>query len=102
MFRALVPGRIFDPTNLYPWIDCWPSRAWVMRLVDFLQALLDHMLVNLRCRNISVPHHELDGAQILSPLQEMRGKADISTTQIYTHVVEERLKEIYKAHHPRA
>src|SRR6266478_9365750 len=75
MFRALVPGRIFDPTNLYPWIDCWPSRARVMRLVDFLQALLDHMRVNLRCRNISVPQHELNGAQIRSPFQQMRGKA---------------------------
>src|SRR6266478_10052845 len=75
MFRALVPGRIFDPTNLCPWIDGWPSRPRVMRLVDFLQALLYRMRVNLRCRNISVPQHELDGAQIRSPLQEMRGKA---------------------------
>src|SRR6202790_3088714 len=46
-----------------------------MRLVDFLQALLDHMRVNLRRCNISVPQHELDGAQIGSPLQKMRGKA---------------------------
>ena len=75
MFRVLVPGRIFDPTNFYSWIDWWSSRARVMRLVDFLQALLDHMRVNLRCRNISMPQHELDGAQIRSPLQEMRGKA---------------------------
>src|ERR1700687_4417329 len=46
-----------------------------MRLVDFLQALLDHVRVNLRRCNISVPQHELDGAQIGSTLQEMRGKA---------------------------
>ena len=62
-------------TNFFPWTDGWPSRPRVMRLVDFLQALLDHMRVNLRRCNLSVPQHELDGAQIGPPLQKMRGKA---------------------------
>src|SRR5207302_1036030 len=74
-FRVPVPGQLLDPANLFAWIDGWPSRAGVMRPVNFLQAGLDHMRVNLRCRNISVPQHELDGTQIRSPLQEMRGEA---------------------------
>ncbi|MDF3130054.1 site-specific tyrosine recombinase XerD [Kiritimatiellaeota bacterium B1221] len=79
------------------------TRARIWQLIRELatEAGLPHGIHPHSLRH-SFASHLLSAGAPLRTIQEMLGHADISTTQIYTHVDQQRLKQVHSSFHPRA
>ncbi|HVZ82354.1 MAG TPA: tyrosine recombinase [Terracidiphilus sp.] len=73
------------------------TRQWVWHLVKAADASASPHRLRHSCATHMVEH----GADLRS-VQTLLGHADISTTQVYTHLALGRLKAVYHKHHPRA
>jgi integrase/recombinase XerD len=83
------------------------GRLTRQRLGQELKALaaeagIDPVRVSPHILRHAFASHLLDRGADLRSVQQLLGHADISTTQIYTHVLEERLKQLVFEHHPLA
>jgi integrase/recombinase XerD len=96
--RAVRPGHNHpDRARLFLSLRGMPlTRNWVWKVVKTANSAASPHMLRHSCATHMVEH----GADLRS-VQVLLGHADISTTQVYTHLALGRLKDVHRLHHPR-
>jgi integrase/recombinase XerD len=106
-YLASARGELLDGRTS-PWLFVSGPRGAPLTRVGFWKLLKRHGAAAGVTRALT-PHvvrhsfatHLLDRGADLRAIQMMLGHADLSSTQIYTHVLEARLRAVYDRYHPR-
>ena len=104
--RDIRPGMIADPTEKALFVNVSGGR---MSRQGFWK-ILKHYQTKAGIEKEITPHtlrhsfavHLLENGADLGSLQELMGHSDISSTQMYTHMINQKLKSVYSKCHPKA
>jgi integrase/recombinase XerD len=90
--RGRDAGRLFLSVRGEPL-----TRQWIWQMVKLADGHASPHMLRHSCAT-----HMVEGGADLRTVQTLLGHADISTTQVYTHLALGRLKSVHRQHHPRA
>ena len=104
--REVRPGMIADPAETALFVNVSGGR---MSRQGFWK-ILKHYQAKAGIEKEITPHtlrhsfavHLLENGADLGSLQELMGHSDISSTQMYTHMINQKLKSVYSKCHPKA